>query len=148
MLMSRALCGVLLVAALGSISMVSGCQGRAAEGGFYTIEVPKVAVAPGAEGRARIRFVARAGYHWNEEFPARLEVLEAQGIELAKTRFSSGSGDFLVEDGMGILEIPLKAAGEGSSSRVIRAQADFSVCNDKECRIFKGIRLEVPVDVR
>ncbi len=124
------------------------CQSRAAEEGFYTIETPRVALAPGAEGQVRIRFVAREGYHWNEEFPARLEVTEAPGLEVSKTRYSSASRDFQVESGTGVLEVPVRAAPGGPPSRALRARADFSVCNDKECRIFKGIRLEVPVDVR
>lgn len=138
----------LFLGVLAALATGWHCQSRAAEDGFYTIEAPRVALAPGAEGRARIRFVAREGYHWNEEFPARLDVQESEGIEVTKTRYSSVSGDFQVESGVGVLEIPLKVAPDGPPSRVLRVRVDFSVCNDKECRIFKGIRLEVPVDVR
>lgn len=145
--MGRASLGVLLGGWLVVLAVGAHCQSRAAEEGFYTLETPRVSVASGSEGRVRVRFVAREGYHWNEEFPARLEVTEAAGLEVPKTRFTSASGDFRVESGVGVLEIPLKAAADGPSSRVVRARADFSVCNDKECRIFKGIRLEVPVDV-
>lgn len=146
--MTRASPMLLLGGWLVVLATGAHCQSRAAEEGFYTIETPRVALAPGAEGRARIRFVAREGYHWNEEFPARLEVTEAPGLEVSKTRYTSASRDFQVESGVGVLEIPVKVAPDGPPSRVVRARADFSVCNDKECRIFKEIRLEVPVDVR
>ncbi len=145
--MPRVSYGVLLAGALVTLGASVRCQSRAAEEGFYTIESPRVTLTRGAEGRVRVRFVARQGYHWNEEFPARLEVLEASGLEVSRTRFTSASKDFQVEAGAGVLEIPVRAADEGPASRTLRAQADFSVCNDKECRIFKGVRLEVGVDV-
>ncbi len=146
--MPRVLPWVLSAGMIGVLAAGAHCQSRAAQDAFYTIDTPKVTLAPGAEGRVRIRFVAREGYHWNEEFPARLEVTEAPGLEVSKTRYTSASGDFRVESGVGVLEVPVQVAPGGPPSRVVRARADFSVCNDKECRIFKGVRLEVPVDVR
>lgn len=137
----------LMGAALLLFATGARCKGRAAQEAFYTIEAPRVTLGQETKGRARIRFVARKGYHWNEEFPARLDILEAIGLEVPKKRFLASAKDFQVESGAGVLEIPLEVASEGPPSSVIRAAADFSVCNDKECRIFKGIALEVQVDV-
>ena len=134
--------------AVGMMLIVAGmasCREEAAPDALYRIEAPPVTLPQGGEGVASVRFVAQSGYHWNEEFPAKVEIQEAPGLEVPKKRFASA--DIASKQGTGVLAIPLKAASQGAPRRVVRATADFSVCNQDECRIFKGVRLEVPVDV-
>ena len=113
---------------------------------LYAVETSPVSVQAGGTASAQIRFAPRQGYHWNEEFPARVRVADNPALTLAKTEFKSGGTDFQVADGAGVLPIPV--TGKTAGKTALKATADFSMCNKDECRIFKGIAVEVPVDVQ
>ena len=115
-------------------------------GALYAIEAPAVSAKVGESTTARIRFAPRQGYHWNEEFPARVRVAENPSAVLAKAEFTSGGNDFQVESGTGVL--PVAVTGKVAGKTTIKATADFSMCNKDECRIFKGVAVEVPIDVQ
>ena len=126
---------------------LAACQGSGGgDGAWYRVEAPAVTLAAGASGTASVRFQPRAGYHWNGEFPARLKVSDPGTATLAKADFTNSGGDFQDQGGTGVLAIPL-TAGTASQS-VLKGVADFSVCNDKECRIFKQVAIEVPLHVQ
>jgi hypothetical protein len=129
------------------LAMLGGCKGGgAAEStAWYRIDARELTLAPGAQGSALVRFIPRDGYHWNPEFPARLKVSDAGSVKASKVDFSLSNGDFLDEGGTGALTIPVAAQAAGATA--LKGLADFSVCNDKECRIFKQIAVEVPIDV-
>lgn len=130
---------------LMGVGLLAACQGRPT-GSEYRIEAPNTPLAADAEGRIALRFVPRDGYHWNEEFPARLRIQEAQGVTPLRETFSAANQDFQSREGAGVLEIPVAPprAGEGW----MKALADFSICNAQECRIFKQVPVEVPIQVR
>lgn len=123
------------------IGLALSCSKKGGEP--YYIESPPVTLMVGSEGHLQVKFHGRNGYHWNEEFPAKFEVMQAPQLELGKERFTAE--DFLAQGGVGVLEIAVKAQEQGQ--KVLRGSADFSVCNEKECRIFRGITVEVLVDV-
>ena len=127
-------------------ALVPGCSQGKREGPLYRIEAPVVEVGPGAGAAAKIRFLPAPGFHWNTKFPAAFRVESSGGLKAERERYQASSGDFKVESGQAELEVPVKPAGPGKY--VLEGKADFSVCNDKECHIFKGIRVEVPVHVR
>jgi len=128
------------------LGTAAACRQPGGGGQEYRIETLAEPLAAGAEGRVSLRFVPREGYHWNEEFPARLRVQEAQGVKPGRETFSSADEDFHSRDGVGVLEMPVSApqAGEGR----VKALADFSICNAQECRVFKQVPVEVSVQVR
>lgn len=138
----RAALSILMAILAGSLA---ACQGRAA-GSEYRIETGAEPLAPGAEGRVSLRFVPREGYHWNEEFPARLRIQEAQGVKPLRETFSGADQDFHSRDGVGVLEVPVLSSEAGDGR--VKALADFSICNAQECRVFKQVPVEVPVQVR
>lgn len=111
---------------------------------FYRIESPPVELKQGIEGKARIRFVAAEGYHWNAEYPARFQVVDAGGLTVPGKNLDRKH--FRDEGGVGVLALTLK--GAASAPTHLRGSASFSVCNPKECRILKGVEVEVPVHVR
>lgn len=124
------------------------CKGSGEAGGggdgAFRIEAAPVTVAAGAKADALVKFVPGPGLHWNTEFPAKVQVTDPGSLQVDKTQFTPG--DFQEQGGAGVLGIPVsgKAAGEG---RLV-AKADFSMCTAKECRIFKGIPIEVPIHVQ
>lgn len=123
------------------------CQkGGDANAAWYRVEVPALTLATGAQGSAAVRFVPREGYHWNGEFPAKAKVADPGTATLAKADFSASGGDFQDQGGTGVLAIPVTAGAAGPTA--LKGVADFSVCNDKECRIFKQVAIEVPLNVQ
>ncbi|HOU52500.1 MAG TPA: hypothetical protein PLQ97_01025 [Myxococcota bacterium] len=124
--------------------LLAACQGPRPE---YRIETGAAGpLVAGSEGRVSLRFVPREGYHWNEEFPARLRVQEAQGVQPLRESFSAADQDFHSEGGVGVLDVPVAASKTGDGK--VKALADFSICNAQECRVFKQVPVEVPVQVR
>jgi hypothetical protein len=115
-------------------------------GALYAIEAPAVSAKVGESATARIRFAPRQGYHWNEEFPARVRIAENPSAVPKKAEFTSSGNDFHVDSGAGVLPIPV--TGKTAGKTAIKATADFSMCNKDECRIFKGVAVEVPIDVQ
>lgn len=128
-----------LVAAL---ALIPAC--RQGDDVFYRIETPPVELRPGTGGKALIRFVAADGYHWNAEYPARFRVADAGGLTVAIRDLDRKH--FRDEAGVGVLALPVKGAMAARTR--MKGTASFSVCNPKECRILKGIEVEVPVHVR
>ena len=136
---------VLAVAAILAV----GCKGSepgAGGGAFYRVDAPAVAVASGQKGEARVRFVPREGYHWNDEFPAKARVTDAGGLRLDRAEFTQGGGDFKAEGEAGVLPLPLSAPAAGSAT--LKGTADFSMCQKKECRVFRAVPFEVSVHVQ
>jgi hypothetical protein len=144
---ARAMQMMAMAATAVVLAMFGGCKdgGAAESAAWYRIDAKELTLAPGAEGAAQVRFIPRNGYHWNPEFPARLKVSDAGSVKASKVDFSLSNGDFLDEGGTGALTIPIAAQAAGATA--LKGLADFSVCNDKECRIFKQIAVEVPIDV-
>ena len=130
------------------IAGLTGCKNDAPskDVSLYRIETPAASVAVGTRGEAFLRFVPIDGYHWNEEFPAKVRLSESVGVVPERTEFSSGNSDFRAENGIGVL--PIALAGKDAGTGHVKVVADFSMCNSKECRIFKGIATEIGVEVR
>lgn len=131
-----------LFACLALLAAVAGCS----RGAPYAIEVEGVNLTAGGAGHAEIRFVPGPGFKWNEEFPATMKVVSPGTVQLARRAFTRADGDFASRDGAGILRFEVTPGPAGASS--IAANADFSVCNDDECRIFRAVPVEIPVQVR
>ncbi|MBM4397423.1 MAG: hypothetical protein FJ087_17270 [Deltaproteobacteria bacterium] len=68
------------------------------------------------------------------------------GLEPERSEFKQSAGDFKAVDGAGVLAIPVAAPKAGKA--VLKASADFSVCDEKTCHVFRGVAVEVPVDVQ
>ena len=130
------------------VTGLSGCKNDSTgkDVPLYRIETSLSSVAVGAHGETLLRFVPADGYHWNDEFPAKVRLSETVGVVADRTEFSSGGGDFRVENGTGLL--PIALAGKDFGTGRVKTLADFSMCNQKECRIFKGIATEINVEVR
>lgn len=123
--------------------LAAGC-GEDGDESFYRIESPPMHLAMGTIGEVRIRFVAKKGYHWNGEYPARFEITGDGGLKSEKTLLKKN--DFRKDGDAGLL--PLTVTGVKGGETLFRGKASFSVCNPKECRIFRGIEVKVPVRVQ
>ncbi len=136
----------LAAAAVVALIACKGASGgpAASSGSDYTIEAAPVKASVNGKVDAVVRFKPAAGLHWNEEFPAKLKVTDPGSVKADKDLFPTG--DFKVDAGAGSLAIGLTAGAAGRTT--VKAAADFSMCTEKECRIFKGIPIEVSVDVQ
>lgn len=131
-----------LLPLLALLAAAAGC----AKGDPYTIETPAASLAAGAAGHAEIRFVPGPGFKWNDEFPARVKVTDAGAAQVGKPSFAQADGDFTVGCGIGSLRIPVSAGAAGTTA--LKGTADFSMCNDDECRIFRAVPIEIALQVR
>lgn len=136
--------GLALIGALVALPLLAtACGGKGAP---YTIETPRVTLSVKDQGQATIRFVPGSGFKWNNEFPARLKILEAGSVAPAKSLFTQADKDFQDRNGTGVVELAVTSSTPGATT--MRTTADFSVCNDDECRIFRAIPIEIPILVQ
>lgn len=96
----------------------------------------------GQSATTKLLFVPKAGFKWNIKFPSRLKVLSAGTLNLDKSKFKKA--DFKLEGERAYLQINFvpKAAGKTA----VRATGNFSVCNDKSCRIFRNEEIQWEVE--
>jgi hypothetical protein len=102
----------------------------------FTVASAPVELKAGAAGAAKIVFTPAKGYHWNKEYPAKLE-FESPGdqVTLPKTQFNQLKGDFEASDTQASVAVAMTAKGAGSET--LKAAAKLSVCNDTTCLIEK-----------
>ncbi len=112
----------------------------------YTIQTPPTTLTAGNAGQVEVQFVPGPGFKFNEEFPARLKVVETGTVQVARQAFTRADGDFSSREGIGTVRIDLTPGSTGSTA--IKATADFSMCNDDECRIFRFVPVEIPIQVQ
>ena len=109
----------------------------------------KIRVVPGdaANGKAAtsvIEITPTAGYKMNQDFPSRLRIDASQAAQLSKTDFRGP--DVQVSDAKVRFDVNFtpKQAGSIPMSGI----ADFSVCNESTCKLYRGERVVWDVAVR
>lgn len=136
-----------VVAAVSAVAAVVAC-GRTpeAQDKLYRIEVEQVSVRAGGTASPTVRFVPSHGFHWNEEFPAKVRVGDAGGVVPVQAEYRQSAGDFKVSDGAGVLSLKFETTSPGP--KAVKLLADFSMCDEKTCQIYRGVSVEVPIDVQ
>ena len=110
----------------------------------FTVEAAPVAAKTGEKTQALLRFVPREGLHWNDEFPAKAKLDATAGLEAEKSVFLAE--DFKIDGKAGTLAIPMIARQAGALK--LHAQTDFAMCDEKGCQFFRGVPVEVEVNVQ
>ncbi|HOE81495.1 MAG TPA: hypothetical protein PK329_00805 [Myxococcota bacterium] len=118
---------------------ILGCSKGSSD---YTIDAAPVTLAKA--GKAEVVFSPGAGYKWNAEFPAKLTVVDKGGLTVEQTAYSRE--DFIVDGDSAKVSIEL--SGENSGKTNLKMTANFSVCTDEVCRIFREIPIEIAVTVQ
>lgn len=101
-----------------------------------TVTAKAAPLKVGADGAVDVVVDVVEGYHWNSEFPAKVEVGEATGgaakaVTLTKRSFAQLKGDFQSTERQAKVRIPLKLAAAGDAA--LPLEVNFSICNDRMC---------------
>ena len=124
-------------------------------------ETAKAGAAKFAEAPYKIRFVSKpatkdqasattieitplAGYKMNKDFPTSLKVDNAAGAKTPKTDFATGDAE-ITEERVGFrVDFTPNQAG----TLAMTGTTNFSVCNERTCKLFRGEKLAWEVSVK
>jgi hypothetical protein len=155
--MVRHLARLGLVCLAVAVFIVPGCgRGHANAGGgaktdeskLFRLEAPAVTLAAAEAGALVVRIVAGEGWKWNEEYPVSLTVAgdELSGLTFPKPRLRRGDSEITATEKSATLRIPVTANAAGDYE--VPLKANFSVCDEKLCHIFRNRDVVIPIQVR
>ena len=105
--------------------------------------IPGEATA-GQPGESVIEITPKAGYKMNLDFPSRLKLTEHAGLTPAK--------DTLAKDDAEVTEKAIKFKVSHTCDKAgdysISGLTDFSVCNEKSCKLIRGEKVAWTVNVK
>lgn len=114
-----------------------------AEANFEMRIIPGEATA-GQAGESVIEITPKPGYKMNLDFPSRLKLTEHAGLTPAK--------DTLAKDDAEVTEKAIKFKVSHTCDKAgqykVSGLTDFSVCNDKACKLIRGEKVAWTVDVK
>jgi len=97
-----------------------------------TLSAPKL--CGGGEVKAELALAPRAHYKFNKAFPTRVKLTPPDGVEVPKAKLKKGDAASVSDEGASF-SIPYTCAATASGE--VEAEAKFSVCDDKVCKIIK-----------
>ena len=100
--------------------------------------------AVGKEASTTIKIVPLDGYKMNKDFPNSLKLTPHKSAEFKKTDFAPG--DAQLSDQLLSFSVDFTANTAGKID--LTAIANFSVCNDRVCKLFRGEKLAWAVSVK
>jgi hypothetical protein len=101
-----------------------------------TVKATAAPLKVGTDGAVDVVVDVIEGYHWNSEFPAKVEVGAATGraassLKVTKRTFAQLDGDFQSTERQAKVRIPLQLAAAGDAA--LPLEVKFSICNDRMC---------------
>ena len=86
----------------------------------------------GAECTATIKIEAKGEFHINKEFPYKLEMADAEGVEFSGGKVcSNANGNFSAQEKTAEMKIKFKASKAGDLT--LKGTYKLTVCTDKNC---------------
>jgi hypothetical protein len=152
--LALAFLGVSALAATGQAAPSAPSESApVAKGPNYELTaVSDGACKAGSACTVKLVLTAQNGYHVNKEYPYKLKLQDAAGIELdgkdagGKNVFSKAAGDFTIDsDTQGTLRVRFKAAKAGPAT--LSGTFKMSVCSDKNCQL-ETAEVSIPVKVQ
>jgi len=105
----------------------------------YSIELVTKPSTVGKEGMAKAIFKPAGGFKWNKDFPASFTI-QSKDIPVATPlKEKLGREDFKINGRERILCVPFTGKKEGRYP--VEGLVNFSVCNKKECLVFRNQKL-------
>ena len=102
------------------------------EGDQYVIQVTPPELRVGAPGELRVTIEGKAGFHFNRDFPTKLELGTApEGLEFAKPVLKRADGSLDEAGKIFTFKAPMTAKRAGAFA--LEPTLKFSVCNDDKC---------------
>ncbi|MFN3197974.1 MAG: hypothetical protein ACE366_06085 [Bradymonadia bacterium] len=115
-----------------------------AEAPIYAVKIRPGDAKAGQAGTSVIEVTPAKGYKVNLEFPSRLKLSPVQGI--AHTKAELGKDDAEVTEK--VLRFNVGFTPSAAGKYALEGVADFSVCNDRTCRLIRGEKLTWEVAVQ
>jgi len=105
--------------------------------------VPGEAVA-GAEASSIIEVTPLLGYKMNKEFPSKLKMSETDGVTVPKSEYTKADAEITEQ----ILRFKVAFTVAKTGKVNLNGSADFSVCNEKACKLIRDEKLAWEVATR
>lgn len=100
----------------------------------YAVESPSGKIPVGKKQKVELVIKPASGLKINDEFPWKLEVCDAQGVQLARKAFAKK--DIELAEKAATVPVFVEAGAEGPHK--LQVAGDFSVCTDKECYVIRN----------
>ena len=134
---NRSLVGSSFALAAGFFFMTDLAAAKRIEAKDYVLDTSASECKIGAECTAIVKLEALGAYHINKEFPYKLEMEDAEGVEFTgkgKRVFTRANGDFTsAQEKSGEMKVSFKASKAGDL--VLKGKYKMSVCSDKDCQL-------------
>ena len=112
----------------------------------FNCVAPKAELKSGSEKKSPARIKAKPGWKWNKEYPATVNISVEGPCDANPTKLGKGGGKIEVDGSDAVLPITLK--GKSSGKAKITLTANFSICNEETCRIFRKKVFTFPVRIK
>jgi hypothetical protein len=106
----------------------------------YTLEVKPTTLKVGEAGALVLAFAPKPPWHWNKDYPAKLELAAPAGVSVGKPVLKQLEGDFKVADAGVSASFAVTATQAGSAEGTVKGK--IGLCDDKVC-IIKKVELAV-----
>jgi len=104
----------------------------------FTFVVSADPMKVGVRGAIVVKLDVLGGYHWNSDYPAKIEIVGAPDpLGLTKATLSQLAGDFKAQTPTAVL-VSVPAEPKSAIDAPITVQTSFSVCNDRVCLMKKA----------
>jgi len=101
----------------------------------YTITAEPVTLKVGQAGALELIFLPRGPWHWNKDYPAKLELAPLDGATAARSPLKQLEGDFKVDSGRVSAAFAVTATRAGTTLGKVTGK--IGLCDDKVCVIKK-----------
>lgn len=102
---------------------------------YYAVSLTPDEVEAGARTDVAVVITPASGFKWNDEYPAKFEVVAPGDVTVGKTEFSQKKKEVEIGKTEARLVLPVTVSGAGRHE--LQVKANFSVCNDTSCKIMR-----------
>lgn len=106
----------------------------------YTLTARPAELKVGQAGALDIVVTPQGPWHWNKDYPAKLELTLPEGVNAARKTLKQLDGDFKIEDAAITASFALTATKAGALQGTVKGK--IGLCDDKVC-IIRKIELAV-----
>ena len=138
---------LLALTVLGGVAIAMGSPAPVyAEEDPFVLQYPELTLESGKETAAPITLKPKAGWKWNEDYPASA-VVEVDGPCETTTQQLGKSGKKIELKGKDVV-FPVGLKGNAAGAAKVKVTASFSICNEESCRIFRKRSLDFGVKIK
>ena len=110
----------------------------------YKVRIVPGEAKAGAEASSIVEVTPLLGYKMNKEFPSKLRMSQTEGVTAPKSEYTKADAEITEQ----ILRFKVAFTAAETGKINLNGSADFSVCNEKACKLIRDERLAWEVAVR